>query len=200
MANSDLPLDPSLSHLRRRLLTARPVATELTQAPAPASDARNGSIDFDNLSDEPVARVPVGYDEVEALLRRYQKQKERSDSDPEVYPTPQPKSVRRASLPPAEPRPSVGSFHGEVLRPGGGSRQGVPPQPSHNGLGDTESDKLHTENAELRAMVAELRQYLEENDPRVWEERIQQADAAKSNSMNGKSGCRPSALSPATTT
>src|SRR5438105_13477514 len=46
----------------------------------------------------------------------------------------------------------------------------------HEPSNTSEVASLRTENAELRAMVAELRQYLEENDPQHWEERLKQAE------------------------
>jgi hypothetical protein len=116
------------------------------------------------------SQQPVGYDEVEALLQRYQAEKARPVATTEAELRLPPLSTingRRAGT--QDPRPSGGSVHGEVLR-SNGSRE-IPP------ASRGEVDALRTENAELKSMVAELKQYLESNDPEAWEERVRQAEA-----------------------
>ncbi|MFL5339755.1 MAG: hypothetical protein ACJ8F7_06265 [Gemmataceae bacterium] len=171
MAETNLPLDPSLSTIRRRLIST---------APEDVAD----SVDFETLNAalsedaEAAPRSPVGYDEVEALLQRYQAEKGRGPAEETRPQLPAP-SARRNPLPPPDLRPS-GSFHGEVLRQPPAPRNGLPPLSAANGNGYghvSESERLRTENTELRDMIAELRQYLEANDPQSWEERLKQADA-----------------------
>jgi len=184
MANSNQPRDPTLSNLRRRLVSTKP---EAAKAPPLPNDASADSVDFDAVenatdAEKPASRVPIGYDEVEALLQRYQTEKGRNGSaEQEVPMLPPLNGLRRQAPSPQQgqhsaPAPLSGSSH-QGTRPTSGSRQGLPPLVMMNGQGSGEWDKLRNENAELRAMVAELRQYLEENDPQAWEERIGQADA-----------------------
>jgi hypothetical protein len=177
MATPHTPVDPSLSVIRRRLIAVAP-------------DGGSDSVDFDALGGnhqlqqelEQSARGPAtgGYDEVEALLHRYQAEKGGS-ALPELEVRPPSNSIsanglRRGVSAPGggTARPMNGSFHGEVLR-GTGSMHGLPPLTSNNYV---ETERLRTENTELRAMVAELRQYLEENDPTIWEQKVQNAEAA----------------------
>jgi hypothetical protein len=186
MANSNQPRDPNLSNLRRRLVSAKPEAAKLPPLP---NDPTADSVDFDAVenganAEKPASRVPIGYDEVEALLQRYQTEKGKNGSaEQEVPVLPPLNGLRRAAASSQQgqhpaPAPLSGSSHQGTVRPTSGSRQGLPPLVMVNGQGSGEWDKLRSENAELRAMVAELRQYLEENDPQAWEERIRNADAA----------------------
>jgi hypothetical protein len=178
MATPQTPQDPSISVIRRRLISAA--------ADDGAADPRSESIDFEamgghelQLELERSARAPAARqpDEVDALLQRYQAEKGGPAlPDLEVRPPSNGLSangLRRPGSNHSAPRPS-GSFHGEALR-GTSSRQGLPPL---TGAGHAEWEKLRSENAELRAMVAELRQYLEENDPTAWEQKVKDADAA----------------------
>src|SRR5205823_2399597 len=149
-------LDPSISVIRRRLISAT--------ADAADDDARSESIDFDAMGGgdlqqelERSARAPAArpQDVVDALLQRYQAEKGVAPiPDLELRPPANGLSangLRRPGSHSAAPRPSNGSFHGEVLRTSA-SRQGLPPL---TGAGHAEIEKLRTENAELRAMVAE---------------------------------------------
>ena len=183
--HSDL-LPTSISMIRRRLITA--TADEL------AADPRSETVDFDALGGnhllqeelEQAARSPaapaIGYDTVEALLQRYQAEKGGAASPELELRAPMnsmsANAMRRngassVGVPTAALPMQNGSFHGEVLR-GSGSRHGLPPL---TGNSYSELEKVRGENTELRAMVAELRQYLEEYDPTAREQKLEGAVA-----------------------
>jgi hypothetical protein len=184
MATPHAPVDSapnSLSMIRRRLISA---------APDGSADPRSETVDFDAIGinsqlqqelEESAQPEPGSYDDVESLLQRYQAEKGGA-AMPELELRAPSNSVsanglrRAASQPSAAPGPARaanGSFHGEVLRPAG-SRHGLPPLTGNNNF--AELDKVRSENAELRAMVADLRHFFEENDPAVWEHKLHESD------------------------
>lgn len=179
------PLPPSLSKLRRRLLTAGPTVPE--PEPAFVDDDRANTIDFesvtgsgllDELQEEPTPVANSGSDEVEALLQRYQAEKGVPEAEPRNAPSLPPLTTRRA-IANGDNRQN-GGFHGEVLRAGGGSRIPTPARSSAhaNGASGAEVEKLRGENNELKAMVGELREYLEAHDPEVLAKRVAELEQA----------------------
>lgn len=168
------PIPPSLSVLRRR--QASEASARNMPSGLEAVDLAD-SVDFDALSRSVATDEAgplddeIGFDEVEALVQRYQAEKVQPEVTPVVPPVSV--SVSRRTPMPGEIRPATGSFHGEVLR--GQTKNPLPPlvKPNSN-FGELE--RLRTENAELRATVAELKQQAEANDPRIFDEHMQEAE------------------------
>lgn len=164
--------DPSLSMIRRKLISAT------------AADASE-SVDFDHFSSETeepalspelshllkqppkTAAAPAGYDDVEALLQRYQAEKGLGNSDhgaplpPPAAPAPRPASAD-----------SRNGFNNGLRQP---PPRGLPPLSRGR---NSEVQRLETENAELRQLVNEYREVLEANDPTIWEQKVAAAEQA----------------------
>jgi hypothetical protein len=148
------PIPPTISALRRQLITAQP---DQDKAPRLGDDMKSETIDFD----APPA-APTGYDEMEAMLARYQAEKGIPREEPR--PTPSANGLRRLSAL-GVPRGTGGTA--------GNTRQSLPPltnQPR------SELERLKSEVAELRQLNNEYRELLEANDPTVWEQKVADAE------------------------
>lgn len=131
-------------------------------------------MDFDNLSDSNVLGVelettaaPSRGEDVESLLQRYHAEQNHAN--------------RRNMT-----RRLKGSAHGLAngvsstsqdtrVEASASTGHGALP-PLIGGANPMELERIRVENAELREVVAELRQVLEANDPQVWEHQRQEAE------------------------
>lgn len=168
--------DPAIGNLR--LHTHRPAAGPAPSTPHSdcASGAEGDSVDFNQFSTDVSASVIsselaraeplVPHDDVDSLLQRYyaeQHQANRRNMTRRLKgsaqglasgvssTTPEPSSSRESAT-----SASRGHAH-------------LPPLVGA-GVNAGELERLRAENAELRQMVAELRQVLEGNDPEAWQQ------------------------------
>ncbi len=157
--------DPSLSLLRRRLLSA---------ATPPLTECPSDTVDFDHVGEselgselESLLRTkPVESertDDVDALLQQYQAERAVGDSS----------SIRRAAARresvPIAARALAGSRHGSRPTPS----RGLPPLTTTT---HAEVERLRAENAELKQLIDEYREILEANDPSIWEQKLLEAE------------------------
>ncbi len=158
---------PSKSVIRRRLLAATAEAPK----PAPANDLSADSVDFNNGSEDSAilqelqrigrpAAPAEDFNEVDALLRRYEAEKGVGDSSRSRRP-----GMNGARALPSDPQRG----DSPRMRASGG----LPPLTS---AGNAELERLRAENAELTAMVAEYREHVESNQLHDWEQKIQEAE------------------------
>ncbi len=170
------PIPPTISALRRRLISAGPDQEKL---PALANDDKSESIDFDSVDGEGLLQglrhtdqqptAPTGYDEMEALLARYQA--ENGIAPEQVQPAASTNGTRKLGPSNSKRQITTGSV-GNPAR-AGNTRLPLPPltnQPR------SELERLKTEVAELRQLNAEYRELLEANDPTVWEQKVADAE------------------------
>jgi len=150
----DDPIPPSLSALRRRLLSAGPGHEK---APALANDDKSESIDFDSVDgegllqalgpSEPPATSPAGYDEMEAMLARYQAENGIARDEPKSQPSAN--GSRRSS---ASDKRQLSTSASSEGRRQNNARPTLPPltnQPR------SELERLKTEVTELRQLNSE---------------------------------------------
>ena len=176
MATMQPPTTP-ISSIRRKLLSPTP------ESPT-SSDLQSETVDFESASrsdaviDElqeivrPAAAAE--YEDVDALLARYQLEKGNvavgggaRSNQPALIPARRPASAPELRLP-----AGGGSFHGELLRPRSVA-VGLPPLSS---AARKDGDRLRNENGQLKQLVAEYRQVIESNDLHDWEQKIQEAE------------------------
>lgn len=158
--------DPSLSILRRRLLSA---------ATPPSTDCPSDSVDFDQIGEselsseiESLLRAkPTDHakqDDVDAVIQQYQAERAMSDSStrwPRRDQIPAPAAASTRALP--------GSRNGARPTP----PRGLPPLTTAT---HAELERLRAENAELKQVIEEYREVLEANDPAIWEQRFNEAE------------------------
>jgi DNA repair exonuclease SbcCD ATPase subunit len=168
------PIPPSLSMIRRRLISAIPAPDK---GATHADDLKSETIDFESVNSEGVLNgldeparpqlTPTGYDDVEAMLARYQAEK--GLAPVESKPAPATNGSRRLASSTEKRLTDAGKGHtGRADQ-----SRSLPPltnQPR------SELERLKTENAELRQLNAEYRELLEANDPTVWEQKVADAE------------------------
>jgi hypothetical protein len=171
MANTQTTQDslpPSLSSLRRQMQGSQAGAAGATE---PAAEEM---VDFDNLAGDETVREELAEaarpkpipDEIESLLQRYQSEKARkTPTEVQIDPG-------AAGLPPlsrgANQRRngSSQSAHSDLRR-----ANGLPALTTNTHV---EMDKLRTENADLKKMLAEVQQFYAEHDPQLLEQQRQE--------------------------
>src|ERR1051326_259343 len=170
------PVPASVNTIRRRLISASPDAKK-----GPAEGDHDGAaVDFDAVSESGLLRdlqkpakgpAPVGYDEVEALLQRYQTEKGIKSSEPAPSPAATVSTRRGSGV--TDLRSLAAMVQSDATRPAPGRTSTLPPLTT---TGNAELERLRAENGELRQLVAEYRELLEANDPSVWEQKVTHAE------------------------
>jgi hypothetical protein len=141
----------------------------------PTEASAEDMIDFESVppsaSIAPESPAPRAGDDVEALLQRYHAEKGRTEG-----PALPPLTNGRSALANRPVPRSNGALHSEVPALANGVRRQLPPLTAPGGSSFPEFERVRTENAELRNMVGDLREYLEAHDPEVLASRLRELE------------------------